>query len=98
MTSASTELRDVLIRRAEWEDKKPHRAGFMFKSYEAFVVAHGRGCESAPLDKPERAHVKQMLDEHRAWWQRGFMYKQCFRNTQELMSFDTTRKAVYVEG
>jgi len=98
VTSASTELRDVLICRAEWEDKKPHRADFIFKSYEAFVLAYGRGYESASLDKTERAHVKHMLREHRAWRQRGFKYNHCFGNSQEHMSFDKTGKVVYVEG
>ena len=70
----------------------------MFKSYEAFVVAHGKGYESAALSEAERTHVKSMLDEHRAWWRRGFAYNHCFVYSQELMSFDKTGKLVYVEG
>jgi len=98
VTSASSELRDVLLDRGAHEDAKPHRAGFRFKSYEAFVLAYGRGYVSAPLDRRERAHVQQMLRGHRTWWQRGFAYNLCFTNSQELMAFDATGKVIYVEG
>jgi len=98
VTSESSELKDLLIQRAAEEDARRHRVGFAFKSYEAFVLAHGRTYESAPLTDREREHVQRLLDAHRACWPRGFEYNHCFVNSQELMSRDKTGKVVYVEG
>jgi hypothetical protein len=98
VASKSSELRDLLRHRASLAVRMPSRAGFSYKSYEAFVLAYGKDYQSAALDRRERAHVQQMLRDHRDFWRRGFAYKQCFTNSQELMSFDRTGKLVYVEG
>jgi hypothetical protein len=91
-------LSEWLRQRADLADGKPHRGGFRFKSYEAFVYEYGKGYESAKLDRRERAQLKQMLREHREWWERGFEYNHCFMNAQELRAFDETGKVIYVEG
>ena len=96
--SKSADLRDLLRERAAIVRRERQRAGFMYKSYETFVLAYGRDYDPKPLDRHERAHVHQMLHEYRAFWRRGFEYNHCFANAQRLIPFDTSRKVVYVEG
>jgi hypothetical protein len=98
VASESSDLCHLLRQRAALATRNHNRAGFEYETYEAFVLSYARGYDSARLDTRERAHVRQILREHRTWWHRGFRYKECFSNCQELMSFDRTGKLVYVEG
>ena len=91
-------LREWLRLSATLRARDPDRRGFKFKCYQGFVLAYGRSYESAPFDARERALVQQLLREHRAFCERGFRYKACFANSQELSAWDQTGQVVYVEG
>ena len=89
--------REVLRRRAAVNESRRH-IGCRFESYESFVVEYGREYKSVALDAGERAYLETVLRAHRKFWRRGFEYKFCFTNAQQLMAFDDARALIYVEG
>lgn len=93
---SATDPREVLRRRAANAGQR--RVGRGFESYEAFVLAYGHEYKSAPLDESERTYLEMVLGAHRKFWRRGFEYKFCFTNAQQLMAFDDTKALIYVEG
>jgi hypothetical protein len=99
VTSKSAELRDLLRHNAAvFAAQSPQRAGFLYKSFETFVLAHGRDYESADLDADERALVERLLRAIHKLWRFRFEYKRCFENAQRLLHIDDTRTLVYIEG
>jgi hypothetical protein len=99
VTSKSAELRDLLRRNAAvFAAQSPERGGFLFKSFETFVLAYRRGYESAALNDDERALAERLVRQYRGLWCFLFAYNRCFENAQRLLHIDDTGTLVYVEG
>lgn len=69
VTSKAAELRDLLFHNAAvFAAQSPERAGFLYDSFESFVLAYGRDYESASLNDDERGLVQRLLHAYRELW------------------------------
>jgi hypothetical protein len=92
---ASTDL-SAWLREAAAVMEAHLRAGAP-RSFEGFVLEHGRKFEPSKLTDDERKIVDSAIEEYRRL-HRVFHAQQCFVNSQSLLGNDDSEQLVYVEG